>query len=48
VVASLPGARILQLDDSGWRETAWDELEVVEHHRRFLEEPMRYLRHVLE
>lgn len=48
VVASLPGARILQLDDSGWCETPWEELEVVGHHRRFLEEPMRYLRHVLE
>lgn len=47
VVAAVPGARILQLDQEGYREVGWDELALVEHHRRFLESPGRYLRHVL-
>ena len=48
VVAALPGARILELDDTGWHESAWDDLALVDHHRRFLAGPERYLRHVLE
>ena len=36
VVAALPGARILELDDTGWHESAWDDLALVDHHRRFL------------
>ena len=46
VVASLPGARILQLDQAGLREVTWEELDVVDHYRRFLEGPGRYLRHL--
>ena len=48
VVAAIPGARILELDDVGFHETAWDDLELVAHHRRFLDAPQRYLRHVLD
>jgi predicted ATPase len=48
VIAALPGARILELDDAGWHETAWDDLALVDHHRRFLAGPERYLRYVLE
>ena len=47
VVAAMPGARILQFDDHGFHETAWEELELVQHYRSFLAEPMRYLRHVI-
>jgi predicted ATPase len=47
VVAAIPGARILQLDDEGFRETSWAELDLVQHYRSFLAEPMRYLRHVI-
>jgi predicted ATPase len=47
VVAALPGATILQFDNDGFHETAWQELELVQHYRSFLAEPMRYLRHVL-
>ena len=47
ILASLPGARILELDDAGFHETAWEELELVQHHRSFLQSPQRYLRHVL-
>ncbi len=46
VVASLPGARILELDGEGWHESAWADLELVGHHRRFLNAPQAYLRHL--
>ena len=46
VVASLPGALILEFDEDGIHERAWDDLNVVDHHRRFLEAPERYLRHL--
>jgi predicted ATPase len=47
IVASLPGATILQFDEAGIHETAWEDLDVVEHYRRYLEGPGRYLRHLL-
>ena len=46
VLASLPGARILELGEWGWRESTWADLEVVGHYRRFLDAPERYLRHL--
>ena len=48
VLASLPGARILEVGAWGWRETAWEDLEVVHHWRAFLDRPDRYLRHLLD
>ncbi len=47
VLASLPGARVLELDHEGFRDREWADLEVVDHYRRFLEAPGRYLRHVV-
>jgi predicted ATPase len=47
VVAAIPGARILQFDGEGFHQTSWEELELVQHYRRFLDEPMRYLRHIV-
>lgn len=47
VLASLPGAKILELGEWGIRETAWEDLELVRHHRSYLEAPDRYLRHLL-
>ena len=47
VVAALPGATILELDEQGWHQAQWPELALVDHHRRFLADPMRYLRHVV-
>jgi predicted ATPase len=47
VVAAIPGARILQFDDEGFQEISWADLELVQHYRTFLAEPMRYLRHVI-
>lgn len=46
VVASLPGATVLELDGDGYHETRWEDLGVVDHHRRFLQSPERYLRHL--
>jgi predicted ATPase len=48
VVAALPGATILELDEHGWHPAEWSDLALVEHHRRFLADPTRYLRHVLD
>jgi predicted ATPase len=48
VVASAPGARILELDGDGWHESAWEDLQLVQHHRRFLDAPGRYLRHIVD
>lgn len=46
VLASLPGAHIMELGDWGIRETSWEELEIVRNHRSFLEDPGRYFRHL--
>jgi predicted ATPase len=46
VLAALPGARILEVGPWGLRESAWDDLDVVMHHRAFLAAPRRYLRHL--
>lgn len=46
VVAALPGAEILEVGDWGVRRTAWEDLALVDHWRRFLSAPAAYLRHV--
>lgn len=48
VLASLPGAVILELGEWGIRAVEWEELELVQQHRSYLEAPERYLRHLLE
>ncbi|MGY2703205.1 AAA family ATPase [Nocardioides sp. HB32] len=48
VLAAMPGATILEVGDWGVRRTTWEELELVQHWRRYLEAPGRYLRHVLD
>ena len=47
LLAGLPGANILELGPWGLRESAYDDLELVTHWKRYLDAPMRYLRHVL-
>lgn len=47
IVASLPGARVLEVGSWGLRETTWDDLDLVHHWRAYLAAPGRYLRHVL-
>ena len=48
VLAALPGATILEAGPWGLRRTTWDELELVQHWKAYLDAPGRYLRHVLE
>ena len=48
VLASLPGARVLEFGEWGIREAAWEELELVAHWRNYLQAPGRYLRHLLD
>jgi predicted ATPase len=47
VLTALPGATVLELGEHGIRRTAWSELAVVSHFRVFLEQPDRYLHHLL-
>ena len=47
MVAAVPGATIFEVGDWGLRETAWEELSLVDHWRSFLDQPQRYLRHIL-
>lgn len=47
VLASLPGARIIEVGEWGLRETTWEELELVHHWKAYLDAPRRYLRHTL-
>jgi predicted ATPase len=46
LVASLPGARLLEVSERGLEEVAWEDLDVVRHWRSFLDAPERYLRHL--
>ncbi|MEU4394473.1 AAA family ATPase [Kribbella sp. NPDC023855] len=46
VIAALPGATILEVGEWGIRETAWADLQLVEHWRAYLDAPERYLRHI--
>lgn len=48
ILASTPGAEILELDDSGVTRTDWNELLLVEHWRRYLTDPKAYLRHLID
>jgi predicted ATPase len=48
LLAALPGARLLEVGSWGLREAVWEDLELVAHWRRYLDAPMRYLRHVID
>ncbi|MFI2752899.1 AAA family ATPase [Cellulomonas sp. P22] len=48
VLAALPGAQITEVGEWGLRTSAWEDLEVVLRWRGFLDDPRRYLRHVLD
>ena len=49
IVASTPDARLLELGPWGMREVPrWEDLELVQHWRGYLEQPDRYLRHLVE
>ncbi|MFW5420860.1 AAA family ATPase [Nocardiopsis sp. CNT-189] len=46
ILSALPGADIIELGDEGARRTQWEKLETVDHWRRYLADPGRYLRHI--
>ncbi len=43
ILAALPGARIIEMTPAGPTPTAWRDLEIVGHWRRFLDHPETYL-----
>ena len=48
LLAAMPGADILELTSDGLVRTDWGDLELVQHWRRYLDDPVRYLRHLLQ
>ncbi|WP_245961605.1 AAA family ATPase [Quadrisphaera granulorum] len=46
LLAALPGARLLLVDDDGLTDVPWDALPLVAHWRAFMDDPRRYLRHL--
>jgi len=48
VLASMPGARIYELDDDGFTEREWAELDLVQDWQAFFDDPHRLLHHLLD
>ncbi|SEM74675.1 AAA family ATPase [Lihuaxuella thermophila] len=48
LLTAIPGSEILELDQKGIRQVSWRELSLVDHWRRYLNDPSFYLRHILE
>lgn len=48
VLASLPGAKIIEVGDWGMRDSSWEDLELVYNWRAFLDQPQRYLQHIID
>jgi predicted ATPase len=48
VLAALPDATIVELTDDGMSETEWDQLDLVAHARKFLNDRDAYLRYLLD
>ena len=44
ILASTPGADIIELGPNGLRRSSWEELDLVDHWRRYLADPHSYLR----
>jgi predicted ATPase len=47
IVASVPGARLMELGAWGMRPVRWEDLEIVHSWRDFLNDPELYLRYLL-
>ncbi|MFI6766353.1 AAA family ATPase [Streptomyces sp. NPDC050355] len=47
LLTALPGAEIVEVGEHGMRSVQWAELGLVDHWRRYLNDPRAYLRHVL-
>lgn len=48
VLLALPGAAIYEFGDQGVQRRTWDELDVVQQVRGFLESPNQYFRHLFD
>ena len=48
VLAATPGADIIEVGEHGFRRTAWEDLDLVFHWRRYMTDPRAYLRHVID
>ncbi len=48
VIAATPGARILEIDESGLAERSWSDLDLVANWTAFLDNPSLYLRHLTD
>lgn len=48
LLTALPGAEIFEFGSHGIRMVSWKELDLVDHWRRYLNDPSFYLRHILE
>jgi len=46
ILASLPGARLLQLSRDGMAPVSYDDCDLVTSWRAFLDRPDRFLRHL--
>ncbi|MBC9718679.1 AAA family ATPase [Streptomyces sp. TRM66268-LWL] len=47
LLTALPGADIVEVGEHGMRRVTWEELELVDHWRRYLGDPQAYLRHIV-
>lgn len=47
LLTALPGAAVLELSSTGYAWTEWQDLALVDHWRCYLDDPRRYLRHVI-
>jgi predicted ATPase len=47
IIASTPEAEIIELGTHGCRRTEWEDLEIIDHWRRYLHNPQSYLRHFI-
>lgn len=48
LLAAVPGADVIEVGDHGARRVRWDELDMVDHWRRYLSDPGKYLRHIID
>ncbi|MDT3397339.1 AAA family ATPase [Streptomyces sp. B1866] len=47
ILASTPGADIIEVGAQGFHRSKWEDLELVDHWRRYLAGPTAYLRHII-
>ncbi|MGP3983888.1 AAA family ATPase [Streptomyces sp. KR80] len=48
LLTAVPGAEIVEVGDHGMRTVEWKDLAIVDHWRRYLDDPHTYLRHIID